>query len=135
MIICSNKNNIQIRSTEEILEIFDLSESELIWYIKATELQLSSPGCRDIKFMGREVRCSYSVEDPVEADFELILRNKGKIHILVALDFKRIVLFTTINNYSYEIWLGYKCGETEYNFREESYEVSCFRGNDDKGFA
>jgi len=45
MIRCSNKKNVgEIRSTEEILKYFDLEENELIWYIKATELQLSSPG-------------------------------------------------------------------------------------------
>ena len=42
MIKCSNEKSVrEIRSTEEILNYFDLEESELIWYIKATELQLS----------------------------------------------------------------------------------------------
>ena len=90
MIRCSNKKNVgEIRSTEEILKYFDLEENELIWYIKATELQLSSPGTTGLWYMGRKVDCSYGLDSPVEADFATIKRENGSIHILVALDYKR----------------------------------------------
>lgn len=136
MINCSIKSSInQIKSTEEILEFFKLSENKLIWYIKAAELQLSSPGCRGIKFMGKEVRCSYSIEDPAEADFELRRKDGGIIHILVALDLKRIVLFTTINNYSYEIWIGYKSRGKGYSFYEKLYDLNYRQTSDNQVFA
>lgn len=136
MIKYSIKSSInQIKSTEEILESFKLSENELMWYIRAAELQLSSPGCRDIMLMGKKVRCSYSIEDPVEADFELRSKDGGIIHILVALDLKRIVLFTTINNYSYEIWIGYKPRGKGYSFYEKLYDLNYRQTSNNQVFA
>ena len=124
MIKCSSKGNVrEIYSTEEILKYFDLTESELIWYIKATELQLSSPDSTGLRFMGKDVDCSYALDSPVEADFAPILRGDDSINVLVALDLKRLVLFVYIGSYSYEIWIDYVCRETDFSFCEKYYTV------------
>jgi len=130
MIKCSNKKSArEIQSTEEILKYFDLAESELIWYIKATELQLSSPGSTGLQFMGKEVDCSYALDCPVEADFVPIRREDDSIHVLVALDLKRLVLFVAIGSYGYEIWLDYEYRETDYRFCEKYYIVRRYHSN------
>jgi hypothetical protein len=124
MIKCSNEKTVrEIRSTEEILKYFDLEEGELIWYIKATELQLSSPGSTGLRCMGREIECSYGLDSPVEADFAPILKEDNSIHILVALDYKRLVLFVDIGNYMYEIWVDYVCRKADYLFYERLYTL------------
>jgi len=124
MIKCSNEKSVrEIRSTEEILKYFDLEESEFIWYIKATELQLSSPGRTGLQYMGKEIDCSYGLDSPVEAGYAPILKEDNSIHILVALDYKRLVLFVSMESYSYEIWVDYVCRETGYLFYERLYTL------------
>ncbi len=82
--------------------------------------------------MGREVDCSYGLDSPVEADFAPILKEDNSIHILVALDYKRLVLFVSMESYSYEIWVDYVCRKTGYLFYERLYTLRCHYFNDER---
>jgi len=68
----------------------------------------------------------YPKEDLVEACFETVKRGKGSYYPLVALDLKRVVLFASVENLSYEIWIGFEQQGERYSFFEELYVLHMF---------
>lgn len=118
----------QVMSTKAILEQFELTEEELVWYIKAARYQLANPGKMGLKYMGKPVRCMYPEKDLVEACFASVKRGEGTFYVLVALDLERVVLFVSAENLSYEIWLGFKQQGENFSFFEELYTLHMFFG-------
>jgi hypothetical protein len=121
MIKCSEKKDFSsILSTREQFELFKITEEKLAWYIKeatqALDYYLSNDQILNDEFVNL-------ITPYQDVEFKPILKNKDELVVLVALDLKRIVLFSYIDIMYYEIWLKYEVTDNGYFFKENLYRL------------